>query len=177
MYAEASEYIPQCAPQAAGRASRFVWGALAVLSLLMLALVFAAPVLLAHGFIQSSGLIYKAFGFLCHQIPERSFHLEGHALGVCARCTGIYAGFGVSVLFYPLTRSLKRADSPARFWLAAACVPIAVDFGLGFFGVWENTHFSRFATGAIFGAACALFVVPGFLDLGQLIKARMRAEG
>ena len=170
MYAPASsEYVPQCAPQATARSARLVWGGLLALSLMIIALVFAAPVLLAHGYIEPAGLIYRAFSFLCHQIPERSFHLEGHALGVCSRCTGIYSGFAASVLFYPVFRSLKRIDSPARLWLLAACLPITVDFSLGFFRIWENTHFSRFATGAIFGAACALYVVPGFLDLGQMI--------
>jgi uncharacterized membrane protein len=170
MYAPANEYVPQCAPPETARGARLVWGALATLSLVILALVFAAPLLLAHGYVQPSSFIYRAFSFLCHQIPERSFHLEGHALGVCARCTGIYAGFAASVLFYPVVRSLGRADSPSRLWLLLACVPIAVDFALGYFGVWENTHFSRFATGAIFGAACALFVVPGFLDLGRIMQ-------
>ncbi len=174
MYAPASEYIPQCAPQETPRSARLVWGLLLALSLVILALVFAAPLLLAHGYIEPASLIYRIFSFLCHQIPERSFHLEGHPLGVCSRCTGIYAGFGASVLFYPVVRSLKRADSPARLWLLAACVPISVDFALGFFGIWENTHFSRFATGAIFGAACALYVVPGFLDLGRIIGEKFR---
>ncbi|HEY0322074.1 MAG TPA: DUF2085 domain-containing protein [Pyrinomonadaceae bacterium] len=183
MYAPANDYVPQCVPRGAARGAFFVWSALSALSLAILALVFAAPVLLAHGYIQPASFVYRAFSFMCHQIPERSFHIEGHALGVCARCTGIYAGFAASVLFYPVVRSLKRVDSPARLWLLAACVPIALDFALGFFGIWENTHFSRFATGAIFGAACALFVVPGFLDLGQLVQKRMkpnqgmRAEG
>lgn len=176
MYAPASEYVPQCAPQETARGARFVWGALAAVSLAILALVFAAPVLLAHGYIQPANLIYRAFSFLCHQIPERSFHFEGHALSVCARCTGIYAGFAASVLFYPVVRSLKRADSPSRLWLLLACVPITLDFALEFLGIWQNTHFSRFATGAIFGAACALFVVPGFLDLGQLLQAKMKTR-
>jgi uncharacterized membrane protein len=176
MYAPADEYVPQCAPQETARGALLVWGALAALSLLILALVFAAPLLLSHGYIQPASLIYRAFGFLCHQIPERSFHLEGHALGVCARCTGIYGGFAASVLFYPVVRSLRRADSPSRLWLLLACVPIAADFALGFFGIWENTHFSRFATGAIFGAACALFVVPGFLELGRLMQRATSAE-
>lgn len=170
MYASTDEYIPQCVPQGAPRRALLVWGALCFISLLFVGLPFAAPWLLAHGYIQSAGLIYRAFGFLCHQIPERSFHIEGHALGVCARCTGIYAGFATSVLFYPLFRSLKRADAPARIWLLLACVPIAVDFALGYFGIWANTHFSRFITGAIFGATCALFVVPGFLDLSKAMQ-------
>ena len=174
MYAQADEYVPQCAPPVAARTARFVWGVVLALSLAILALIFAAPVLLAHGYGQPAGLIYRAYSFLCHQMPERSFHLEGHQLAVCSRCTGIYTGFAASVLFYPLVRSLKRADSPARVWLLLACVPMAIDFALGFFGVWENTHFSRFATGAIFGAACALFVVPGFLDLGQIVREKRR---
>jgi uncharacterized membrane protein len=71
---------------------------------------------------------------------------------------------------------LRRADSPSRIWLLLACVPIAVDFALGLFGIWEITHFSRFATGAIFGAACALFVVPGFLDLGKIVMRTKEIE-
>src|SRR5919202_1430017 len=117
MYAPANEYIPQCVPQAAARGGFFVWGMLSLVSLIILGLIVGAPILLAHGYIQTSGIIYRAFGFLCHQIPERSFHLEGHPLGVCARCTGIYAGFATSVLFYPLVRSLKRAETPRRIWL------------------------------------------------------------
>lgn len=174
MYAPASEYVPQCAPQAATRGARLVWVLLLALSLAILLLVFAAPVLLAHGYVEPAGFIYRAFSFLCHQMPERSFHLEGQKLGVCSRCTGIYSGFAISVLFYPIVRSLKSPDSPARIWLLVACVPIAVDFALGFFHIWENTHFSRFVTGAIFGAACALYVVPGFLDLGQMIVEKCR---
>lgn len=174
MYAPANEYVPQCVPRVAARRALFVWCGLAALSLAFIALPLAAPILLAHGYIQSSSVIYRAFSFLCHQIPERSFHLEGHALGVCARCTGIYAGLAASVLFYPLLRSLKRAEAPARIWLVLACVPITIDFSLGFLGVWQNTHFSRFATGAIFGAVCALFVVPGFIEIA---RKGMRAAG
>lgn len=173
MYAQADEYIPQCAPKEAARGARVVWGGLLALTLMILALLFVAPLLLANAYTQPANLIYRAFSFLCHQIPERSFHLEGHQLAVCSRCTGIYAGFAASVLFYPVVYSLRKPGSPSRLWLLVACAPLAVDFALGFFGIWENTHLSRFATGAIFGAACALFVVPGFLDLGHLALSRM----
>lgn len=168
MYAPTREYVPQCLERETPRGALFVWGALSALSLALIALVLAAPVLLAHGYAQPAGLIYRAFGFLCHQIPERSFHLENHALAVCARCTGIYAGFATSILLYPLVRSLKKAEAPARIWLVLACLPITVDFALGYFNIWPNTHLSRFATGAIFGATCALFIVPGFIDLAQI---------
>lgn len=175
MYAPADEYVPQCVPQSsAARGTTFVWALLTLLCFGLLALIFAAPVLSAQGYIEPAGFIYRAFGLLCHQIPERSFHVGGKALAVCARCTGIYAGFATSVLFYPVMRSLKRADSPRRIWLVAASLPIAVDFALGFFGIWQNTHFSRFSTGAIFGAACALYVLPGFLELGHYFQKSLK---
>lgn len=30
--------------------------------------------------------------FLCHQLPERSFHFKGFQFPLCARCTGILIG-------------------------------------------------------------------------------------
>jgi len=170
MYAPANEYVSQCAPHArVARAPLLMWAALALLSLCFFSLVFAAPLLTASEHARAASPLYTGFGYLCHQIPERSFHLVGHKLGVCARCTGLYAGFAAGVLLYPLVRSLRRTDSLPRIWLVVACLPITIDFALGFFGIWENTHFSRLATGAILGGACALYVVPGFLDLGQLL--------
>jgi hypothetical protein len=37
-------------------------------------------------------VMYAAGSMVCHQRPERSFHLMGLQLPVCARCLGIYAG-------------------------------------------------------------------------------------
>ncbi len=177
MYSLDNQYVPQCAPNPrVARTPLFVWGALALFSLCLLALVFAAPLLLAGEHARAANAVYTAFSYLCHQMPERSFHLMGHKLGVCARCTGLYSGFAAGVLLYPLVRSLRRTDSLPRVWLLLACVPITVDFALGFFGIWENTHVSRLVTGAILGAACALFVVPGFLDLGQLLVKLLRRD-
>ena len=35
---------------------------------------------------------YRAGALICHQIPDRSFHLAGVQVPVCARCLGLYAG-------------------------------------------------------------------------------------
>lgn len=48
----------------------------------------------------------KLFGFFCHQNPERSLHLAGMTLPLCARCFGLYAGFGLAGLL--LSASSKR---------------------------------------------------------------------
>ena len=58
-----------------------------------------------------------------------------------------------------------RRDLPARGWLLAAAVPTTVDFALGFFRVWENTHASRFLTASLLGAVVAFYFVPGVVDL------------
>ena len=94
-------------------------------------------------------------------MPERSFLLAGEPLAVCARCAGLYAGALGGLLLYPFVRPLAFASAPRRGWLFPAVAPTALDFALGFFGLWENTHWSRFLTALPAGAACAFYVVPG----------------
>src|SRR5580658_9209119 len=54
-------------------------------------------------------LVYAAGSVICHQRPERSFHLLGAQMPVCARCAGIYAGGAVAaiVVWY---RTIPRSD-------------------------------------------------------------------
>src|SRR5438067_12965322 len=42
--------------------------------------------------------VYLIGSIVCHQRPERSFHLWSAQLPVCARCTGIYAGAAVAAI-------------------------------------------------------------------------------
>lgn len=34
--------------------------------------------------------------FRCHQLPERSFHIKGFQMPLCARCMGILIGFFIA---------------------------------------------------------------------------------
>jgi uncharacterized membrane protein len=146
-------------------AAYFVWATVATLSLMLLAAIVAAPIALTQHHSAFAATIYSAFSYLCHQIPERSFHIAGHPFAVCSRCTGLYTGFALATLSYPLFRSLKRTDTPGLIWLFASAVPLAVDFSLTYFGIWQNNHFTRFTTGALFGAVAAIYVVPGLIEL------------
>jgi len=132
---------------------------------MIMGMIAGAPVAMARGHNTFAFAIYGAFSHLCHQIPERSFFIAGHQFAVCARCTGLYAGFTVATLCYPLLRSLRRTDTPERRWLFIAAAPLAIDFSLGFFGIWQNTHLTRFITGALLGAVSVLYVMPGLIDL------------
>ncbi len=45
-----------------------------------------------------SAAAYTLGSLVCHQRPERSFHLAGAQLPVCARCTGLYVSGAVGVI-------------------------------------------------------------------------------
>jgi uncharacterized membrane protein len=142
-----------------------MWFVVAAGALMMMSLIIGAPLALNAGHPVVGETIYRAFSYICHQIPERSFFIAEHQFAVCARCTGLYAGFTVATVTYPLVRSLRQTEAPARKWLFIAATPMAVDFILGFLGIWNNTHFSRFATGALLGSVAVFYVMPGLLDL------------
>jgi uncharacterized membrane protein len=166
MSSSAKAYVPQSSSRALSlKGPLLVWSVVMAVALAWVGLILAAPLAQAHGHASFALIVYKAFSYLCHQIPERSFHIEGHAFAVCARCTGLYAGFALGGLVYPLARSLRQLETPRRVWLVASALPMLIDWSLGFFGVWENTHLSRFVTGALFGAVCVFYVVPGLVDL------------
>ena len=162
MYAPPNQYIPQTG---INRRPLVMWVIVTAGSLAVMSLIVGAPLALEAGHPFWGLTIYRAFSYVCHQIPERSFFIAGHPFAVCARCTGLYAGFTVAAVAYPLVRSLKQTEAPARKWLFLAAAPLAIDFTVGFLGIWNNTHFSRFATGALLGAVAVFYVMPGFMDL------------
>ena len=162
-----SHYLPQVAPEAAvwQRQAVVAWLLMGAFGLALTALIIGAPLAQAGGYERLARTIYRGFSPFCHQLSGRSFHLHEHPFAVCARCTGLYFGLAAGVLAYPLLRSLRRFDTPARGWLILALIPVGADFLLGWTGIWANTHWSRAATGGWLGAVIALYLVPGLLDL------------
>lgn len=51
--------------------------------------------------------VYSFGSAICHQRPERSFHLWAAPLPVCARCTGIYVAAAVLAVVSGLSRTRK----------------------------------------------------------------------
>src|SRR6266540_2695250 len=61
-----------------------------------------------------SAAIYGVGSLVCHQRPERSFHIWGAQLPVCARCAGIYAGAAVAAVAAALVRVDVERDGVMR---------------------------------------------------------------
>lgn len=156
------QYVPQTGSNNKPLAT---WLIVLVGSFLVLSLIVSAPLTLAAGNEWIAYNIYLPFSYVCHQIPARSFLISRQPFAVCSRCTGIYAGFLIGVSAYPLLRSLRQTGTPVRKWLFVAATPLAIDFSLEFLGIWNNTHFSRFTTGALLGAVAVFYVLPGLIEL------------
>lgn len=148
-------------------AAKLVWAVVALITLTLVALIVGAPLAQANGHATFAVAIYKTFSFVCHQIPERSFHLIGYKFAVCSRCTGIYSGLAIAVLIYPLVRSFDNTQTPSLIWLFVAAAPLAIDWSLGYFSIWQNNHASRFATGALLGATAVFYILPGLIELSS----------
>ena len=165
-----SSYIPQVVPT---RRPLIFWAISATFVTLLVLQIIVAPLAEAGGYTEISTGIYRAFAPFCHQLPERSYFIDGHKFAVCSRCTGIYFGFAFMLVLFPLVRSLRNAEFPARRWLLIATLPLAIDWGLTFFGIWENTHTSRLLTGLLLGSTAVFYVMPGIIDLS--FRNRRRA--
>jgi hypothetical protein len=67
-------------------------------------LLFAAPFAASrsHASLLASALIvgvYSIGSLVCHQLPERSYHIWTAQMPVCARCAGIYVGAAGAAVF------------------------------------------------------------------------------
>ena len=134
-----------------------------------LLLILAAPVL----WVPVAGVMYAAGSFICHQLPDRSFHIDSSQLPVCARCFGIYGGSTVgSVLGASAVarRWISGAQPlPARSlrwtWTAIAAVPTAATFALEWWFGWPISNAVRAVAALPLGAAVAFVVVSALTTL------------
>jgi uncharacterized membrane protein len=153
------------------------WGVGLTIAGLWLALILAAPIAKANGLVGVSSPLYTFFGYLCHQLDGRSFHVEGEKFAVCSRCFGVYAGIVIAFIAYPFWRRIESIEPLPKFWLFAACIPAAIDWSLTVFGIWENTYLSRAVTGGLLGFACGTFIVPSIVEIGRNLALRRGTFG
>lgn len=174
--ATSEAYIPQTIAAQFRRQALRVWLVGLGVVLFWLALILAAPIAKADGLTQISDPLYHFFSYICHQIPSRTFFVAGEPFGVCSRCFGVYFGLVFGYAIYPLWRKVDEIEPIAKVWLFASCVPIAIDWALTIFGIWENTFLSRFVTGLILGTACSTYIVPATVEITRNFTWKRRAR-
>ena len=109
------------------------------------------------------------FAFQCAQDPARAVRVFGHALPVCARCTGIYLGLAAGGLL-----ALPRLGSVAlRAWLLAASALMLLDVLSEARGFRPPLASLRLATGALFAYPVGVALVQWLTDR---IRDRAKAE-
>ena len=138
--------------------------ALLLVSLSWLAALAAAPgagARLGRGGAYFSATIYAAGALICHQRPERSFHLDGAQLPVCARCAGLYAGVALGVLGWMVVAGVgRRPSSRASTWIArlrpvltVMALPTLLTVMTAWLGLWDPGNLVRATLALPLGAA------------------------
>lgn len=141
------------------------WLQISLILFLFVAATVIAPISSFFHATRLADSLYMVFGFICHQMPERSFWIFDSPLAVCARCFGIYLGLFVGATLVPLTIGLSTHKSLSPFWILLALIPMTIDWSLTFFEIWENTGFSRLVTGGLVGIACGISITKSLIEL------------
>jgi len=169
-------YVPLVLADRLRRQAVHVWIAALGISIFWILLIIGAPIAKANGIATISTPLYTMFSYMCHQISERSFHIEGEQFSVCSRCFGVYFGLFAGFAAYPFWRQLDEIEPMPRIWLFLSLVPIGIDWSLGIFGIWENTHLSRFVTGGVLGVTCAIFIMPALVEITRNITLNRQTK-
>jgi hypothetical protein len=146
-------------------AATAAWAALLVVTPWLASRPHASPI--------ASALILAVYGIgslVCHQLPERSYHVWTAQMPVCARCAGIYAGAVIGVIAGILRparggwpgsvpgRGPRRADD-APIVLALAAAPTLVTLLYEWTTGDMPAHAIRAASGVPLGLVVAWLVV------------------
>jgi uncharacterized membrane protein len=109
---------------------------------------------------------------ICHQIPDRSFAMNGIHLPLCARCTGTYLGITISFLAFALLGRLRAGEMASKSMLIVmACfiVTMGADGLNSYLSLFEHAptlyvpqNWLRAATGSLNGIALSVIVLPVF---------------
>jgi len=101
---------------------------------------------------------------LCHQLPARSFFGGSVQVPVCARDTGLYVGFVVSLALIAILERHRRPAEPPPWWLSVvglAFLGSMVFDGLtSYAGLRTTSNDIRLATGILAGFSLTLLLAP-----------------
>lgn len=102
---------------------------------------------------------------VCHQLPGRTLLFGKILMPVCSRCSGIYLGFLLSVIFLSALYRKKESDLPPVYVIASAALFIlstVIDGVFSYSGLYITNNIIRLITGYMFGAGIAIIIYPVF---------------
>ena len=110
-----------------------------------------------------SAAIYQMGSLVCHQLPERSFHLWGAQLPVCARCTGLYSGAAAAAIAAMRLNDRTRHEfwTRAKTLVSVAAAPTLITLLYEWVSGQMPSHWVRAAAGFPLGIAVMLVVLAG----------------
>lgn len=96
-------------------------------------------------------MLYQvALRWNCHQLMQRSFHVRGRQVPLCARCLGIFFGPFLFPLYLP----------HSHWWVSTLLIALcAIDGFTQIVGFRSSTNFLRFSTGAGFSLGACHFTI------------------
>lgn len=121
----------------------------------------AAP-LAARTWPMVAAVVYAIGALICHQQPDRSFHVAGAQLPVCARCFGLYAGAALGAIGWWGWRlagaSRTQVPAPGARLVALAAVPTGVTVAGALTGLGDPSNLWRALLAVPLGAAAGAVV-------------------
>jgi uncharacterized membrane protein len=117
--------------------------------------------------------VFRFASFLCHQLPDRTFHWGAQPWPVCARCLGLYAAAPAGAL---AAMALHRALTGSRNFLllCIAALPTAATWlGERAAGI-DVSNTARFAAALPLGAAVAWVIARTLADANRDYSTRMK---
>lgn len=106
----------------------------------------------------------KLFFGLCHQLPDRTYTIDGIMMAVNTRCFGIFLGMAAGWIVLPFLAGVTAGKKWPLILLALAVSLQIVDYLGNLVELWQNTNHSRAVLGAIFGMALSVSVSDLFLN-------------
>lgn len=109
------------------------------------------------------GLINK---YIFHWTPEKAVYVGGHSLLWDARCSGIYIGIGIGLIWHFIYARRKK-NLPMWPVLLISVFLLSfmfVDLLTVLFNIRETSNDVRLLTGILFGSSLALFIYPAFVS-------------
>ena len=94
--------------------------------------------------------LYRLYDPVCHQLPERSWHIDATPLPTCIRCTVFYFSGLLITIYYFFKQSITLFSLKYYILLGT---PTILDFTIELSGLYHDIAFIRFFTAILLSFA------------------------